>query len=170
MGAERAVCPGNPQCEAINRGLDLRSGHTIVPHRFGWQYINGNSSDTSRSLVGRLLKGSSLLPSLRRKSFEAEKWADNVGASIEIALLGSPVSPVIVDGPCAQKTVGFLARVADHLYPAPSDTKTQCKKQGTIAPPLPQVFGRMERSVCSSVISVCQKVTAPRSWTSNGMP
>ena len=65
---------------------------------------------------------------------KSQKWADNVGASIEIALLGSPVSPVIVDGPCAQKTVGFLARVADRLYPAPSDTKTQRKKQDTIAP------------------------------------
>jgi DNA invertase Pin-like site-specific DNA recombinase len=41
-----------------------------------------------------------------------------------------------MEGPYTQKTVGFLARIADHLYPAPSDTKTQRKNQGTIAPPV----------------------------------
>src|SRR6266850_6215405 len=46
-----------------------------------------------------------------------------------------------LDGPCAQKTVGFLARVADRLYPAPSDTKTQRKKQDTIAPPCLRFLG-----------------------------
>ena len=41
-----------------------------------------------------------------------------------------------MEGPSTQKTVGFLARIADRLYPALSDTKTQRKKQGTIAPPV----------------------------------
>jgi DNA invertase Pin-like site-specific DNA recombinase len=51
----------------------------------------------------------------------------------EIVLEGSPVSPVILDEPCAQKTLVFLARVADPIYPAPSDTKTQREKQRKIA-------------------------------------
>jgi DNA invertase Pin-like site-specific DNA recombinase len=39
----------------------------------------------------------------------------------------------MLDEPCAQKTPVFLAQVADLIYPAPSDTKTQREKQRTIA-------------------------------------
>src|SRR5438132_4428085 len=53
-----------------------------------------------------------------------------------MVLVGASGSPVSLEGPCPQKTVGLLARVADRLYPAPSDTKTQRKTQGTIAPPV----------------------------------
>jgi DNA invertase Pin-like site-specific DNA recombinase len=50
-------------------------------------------------------------------------------------LVGASDSAVSREGPCTQTTVDFLARVADRLDPAPSDTKPQGKKQGTLAPP-----------------------------------
>ena len=90
MGANRAVAPHNSQCEAIDRGRGLRSGHTIVPHRFGWQYTNGTPSDTARALGGHLLKGSSLWPFPHRKNAAAKPWADTVGALREIVLEGCP--------------------------------------------------------------------------------
>src|SRR5262249_2148999 len=132
-------------------------------------YISGSPSDTWRLLGGHLRQGASCVPVPHRTNAGAKPGADTVGASREIVLVGASDSPVCMEGPCTQKTVGFLARIADRLDPALSDTKTQRKKQGTIAP-LSQVFGRMERYACSSVISACQKVTAPRSWTSNRMP
>src|SRR5262245_42762502 len=102
MGANRAVAPNNSQCEVIDRGRGLRSGHTIVLHRFGWQSTNGIPSDTARSLGGHLLKGSSLWPFPPRKNVAAKSWADTVGALREIVLEGSPVSPVMLDEPCTQ--------------------------------------------------------------------
>jgi hypothetical protein len=39
----------------------------------------------------------------------------------------------MLDEPCAQKTLVFLARVADPIYPAPSAAQTPREKQRTIA-------------------------------------
>ena len=78
-------------------------------------------------------KGSSLWPFPPRNNAAAKPWAHTVGALREIVLEGSLVSPVMLDEPCTQKTLVFLARVADLIYPAPSDIKTQREKQHTIA-------------------------------------